>query len=344
MKAVGYVRVSTTQQAANGHSLDAQRQKVRQYCDLYDLDLVGIHADEGASGKDLDRDGLTEALCALSDGDADTLVVVKLDRLTRSVADLNRLLEEHFTDGGSEIVSVSENVDTSTPAGRLVLNMLMSVSQWEREVISQRTSDAMQHMRQERKFTGTAPYGWTVSEDGETLVEDEDEQALIHAVLRYREAGLSYRAIAAELAADGYANRKGNAFHASTIGNIIRNNDLEDFTDANNEHTDRSDAEEAVSACEEDHRRGEADGGIPEADTDEHQHQASPINHEEDDEEDTDGVSATGNLHRGGSRSDHRTVAKDDPTALQQGHAESSRRRQRDAVPDQPSGSGSLVA
>ena len=225
MEAVGYIRVSTAQQADEGHSLDAQRSKVEAYCDLYDIDLVRVYADEGASGKTLKRDGLQSALGALDAGTADAVVVVKLDRLTRSVADLNVLLERYFTEtGGANIVSVSEQINTETAAGRLVLNVLMSVSQWEREVISERTSEALQHMKRQGKRTGSIPYGYRLAGDGETLVEDATEQDIIAAVLEYRQSGLSYRKIASRLADDGYSNRKGRRFHPGTIGRILKAN------------------------------------------------------------------------------------------------------------------------
>jgi DNA invertase Pin-like site-specific DNA recombinase len=223
MKAIGYIRVSTSQQADTGVSMDAQRQKIEQYAELYDLDLVDIVADAGASGKTLDRDGLQEALNRMEQGEADTLVVVKLDRLTRSVADLNALLEGYFT-GGLDLVSVSEQINTGTASGRLVLNVLMSVSQWEREAIGERTSAALQHKKAQGERVGSIPYGYRLSADGVHLEEHEAEQQMIAAVLSYREAGLSYRRIAERLKSDGYTNRKGRTFNPRAIGSILKAN------------------------------------------------------------------------------------------------------------------------
>jgi len=225
MTGIGYIRVSTEQQADDGHSLAAQRAKIESYCELYDIDLVDTFADEGASGKTVDRDGLQAALSAVESGRAGAVVVMKLDRLTRSVADLNVLLERYFAEGkAASLVSVSEQINTDTAAGRLVLNVLMSVSQWEREVISERTSEALQHMKAEGKRVGSIPYGYRLGPDGETLVEDEAEQEIVEAVVTYREAGLSYRKIAARLDESGFTNRKGRRFNPNTIGNIIKAN------------------------------------------------------------------------------------------------------------------------
>ena len=141
-KAVAYVRVSTEKQADAGQSLDAQRAKVTAYAGLYDLELVEVIVDAGASAKTLDRPGLTRALAMLKSGEADALVVVKLDRLTRSVRDLGELVDRYFANGKAALLSVSEQIDTRSAGGRLVLNVLASVSQWEREAIGERTADA----------------------------------------------------------------------------------------------------------------------------------------------------------------------------------------------------------
>jgi DNA invertase Pin-like site-specific DNA recombinase len=144
-RTVAYVRVSTDKQADHGVSLDAQRAKIAAYAQLYELDIVEVVVDSGASAKTLDRDGLQRALGMLCAGRADALLVVKLDRLTRSVCDLGHLVEEYFASGRWALLSVGEQVDTRTAAGRLVLNVLASVAQWEREATGERTSAAMRY-------------------------------------------------------------------------------------------------------------------------------------------------------------------------------------------------------
>ena len=111
---IGYVRVSTTEQAERGISLDAQRAKIEAYCSLHDLVLVGIEVDAGLSGSTLNRPGLTRALEALRKGTAQGLVVLKMDRLSRSVVDLATLVERYFARGKRALHSVTESVDTST--------------------------------------------------------------------------------------------------------------------------------------------------------------------------------------------------------------------------------------
>jgi hypothetical protein len=120
-------------------SLDAQRAKVKAYAELYDLELAEVIVDAGESAKSLDRPGLKRALGMLKAGEAEALLVVKLDRLTRSVVDLGTLVERYFAPGKAALLSVGEQIDTRSAAGRLVLNVLASVSQWEREAIGERT-------------------------------------------------------------------------------------------------------------------------------------------------------------------------------------------------------------
>ena len=223
-RAVAYLRVSTEKQADAGVSLDAQRAKVTQYAELYDLDLVAIEVDAGASAKSLDRPGLTRALGMLDAGAADALIVMKLDRLTRSVADLGTLLADYFGAKGSALLSVSEQVDTRTSGGRLVLTVLTSVAQWEREAIGERTATAMQHKAAAGEFTGgRVPYGTQLAADGETLTDHAGEQVTIARARELAEGGLSLRKIAAQLVAEGHAARNGGAFAAVQVSRMVAN-------------------------------------------------------------------------------------------------------------------------
>ena len=125
-RTIAYVRVSTDKQADRGVSLDAQQAKAKAYAELYDLDIVEVVIDAGVSAKTLDRPGLERALGMLKAGKADALLVVKLDRLTRSVRDLGHLLERYFAPGKAALLSVGEQIDTRSAGGRLVLNVLAS--------------------------------------------------------------------------------------------------------------------------------------------------------------------------------------------------------------------------
>jgi DNA invertase Pin-like site-specific DNA recombinase len=111
---------------------------VESYAALYDVELVAVEVDAGESAKSLQRPALDRTLATLRAGAAEALLVVKLDRLTRSVRDLCDLVDTYFRDGKLALMSVGEQVDTRSVAGRMVLNMLTVIGQWEREAIGLR--------------------------------------------------------------------------------------------------------------------------------------------------------------------------------------------------------------
>lgn len=210
MRAVGYVRVSTDEQASDGVSLDAQRAKIIAYAGLYDLELIAVEVDAGVSAKTLDRPALRSALGRLDRGEAEGIVIAKLDRLSRSVGDWDALIGGYFGDrAGKQLWSVSDSIDTRTAAGRLVLNVLMSVAQWEREVIAERTRDALRHKMDRGQRCGSIRFGFDLADDGVTLVPSPREQEAIATMHRLRAGGLSLRAIADRLTRLGFRTKGG---------------------------------------------------------------------------------------------------------------------------------------
>ena len=221
-RVVAYLRVSTESQAERGISLQAQRAKVNAYIELHDLELVEVEVDAGASAKTIERPALRRALEALEQGTADALLVVKLDRLTRSVRDLGALLERYFSNGKWSLMSVSESIDTRTAGGRMVVNMLGVVAQWEREVIGERTSHAMLHKAAQGEHTGgIVPFGYQLGPDGKTLVPREEEQQVIRLARRYRDRGLTLRAIADKLNHRGHHPRQAQRFGPVQVRRIL---------------------------------------------------------------------------------------------------------------------------
>lgn len=221
-RVVGYPRVSTEEQAGSGVSLQAQASKIRQYAELHDLELVEMIEDPGASAKSLDRPGLKRVFEYLDSGRADGVVIAKLDRLTRSVADLDRLINWYFGEtGGKQLFSVADSIDTRTAAGRMVLNILMTVAQWERETICERTQAAMDHKRVKGERLGTIPYGFRLGPDGKKLEPFPSEMKVIGLMRLYRDTGLSFRAIARELDSIGIPSRSGSSWASSTIAQLL---------------------------------------------------------------------------------------------------------------------------
>ena len=222
MKVILYVRVSTADQSENGVSLEAQRAKLEGYASLYDLEVVETIADAGESAKSLNRPGLQRALERLRNGDADGLAIVKLDRLTRSIADWQRLIDDYFGEkAGKQLFSVADSIDTRTAAGRLVLNVLLSVAQWERETTAERTRDALQHKIRNRERVGKIRFGYDLADDGITLTPNPAEQNALNLMKQLREAGQTLRQIAAELTSRNIRTKEGKQKWSHTAVSYI---------------------------------------------------------------------------------------------------------------------------
>lgn len=217
---VGYVRCSTNGQSDDGHSIDTQLDQLRTYAHLYNIELVAVYCDEGYTGKNLDRPDLKKALEAITSGEAEGMLVAKLDRLSRNVKDLATLLDVVFQD--AELHSVNEKLDTGTPHGRLAINIISSVGQWEAEVISQRTKATLTSLKKAGKYYGgRAPkYGYKVTNDN-NLQRDNFEMKVIRKAKKLRAKGFSYRAIASQLASSGMSNRQGKVFHAQQVKSMV---------------------------------------------------------------------------------------------------------------------------
>src|SRR6266567_1957004 len=211
MKTVGYVRVSTDKQAERGISLEAQAEKIRAMAVVQGAELSEIIVESGESAKSLNRPGMAKLLAIVDGGAVKAVIVAKLDRLTRSVKDLCELLER-FERRGVALVSVAESLDTSSAAGRLVLNIMTAVSQWEREAIGGRTRDAMSHKRTNGERVGNIQFGYRLGADGKHVEADQAEQAVLQEIHDLRRKGHTLRGIAATLSRQALRTRRGTAW------------------------------------------------------------------------------------------------------------------------------------
>lgn len=151
MRALGYTRVSTEDQAVSGLGLEAQRSQIARAVLQRDWQLLDIAADEGFSGKSLERPGLHSALHRIAAGDADALIVAKLDRLTRSVADFVMLFDWFTREARADLLILDPNVDTSTASGKMMAVVFAAFAEMERDMIAERTRSALQARRAQGK-------------------------------------------------------------------------------------------------------------------------------------------------------------------------------------------------
>src|SRR4051812_8697680 len=206
MRVLGYVRVSTSEQASSGAGLEAQRLAIIAECERRGWHLVETLEDAGYSARDLRRPGIQEALRALEAGKASALVVAKLDRLSRSMLDFSKLMAKATSEHWA-LVALDVAVDTSTPSGEAMANMLATFAQFERRLISQRTKDALAVKKAQGVRLGRPP----------TM-----PQAVVRRIQRQRGRGDSLRKIANDLNEAQVPTAQGGAqWYAATVRHVL---------------------------------------------------------------------------------------------------------------------------
>jgi len=181
--------------------------------------LLHVYEDGGFSGKNLMRPGIQRLIEDVKARQFDVVIVHKLDRLTRRTRDLWELLDEVFGANGISFVSVTEGFDTSTAAGRLVVNVLGAVAQWEREINSERVKEISQRLKERGRSYGPPPIG--KRSVNKHLADDPHEQKIICEARRLRSEGMTLRDIRQSLKEMGYSNRKGNGFLLSVLSRMV---------------------------------------------------------------------------------------------------------------------------
>lgn len=192
MKAIGYVRVSTEDQAREGISLDNQENKIRAYADLNGFELVDVIKDEGLSGKTMDRLGMNRINAMIDAVEIEAVIVYKLDRLSRKTIDILNTLDA-WEKNNIAFHSITDRIDTKTAAGKFLLTILSALAQMERDLISERTVDALAHKKRTGEWCGRVPFGYKIKDN--RLVEDEEAMKTIKKAKRLRSIGKPYRDI-----------------------------------------------------------------------------------------------------------------------------------------------------
>jgi len=222
-RAIGYIRVSTDMQANEGLSLAAQQAAIEQYCAIHGLCLVKVCRDVISGGKD-QRPGLQDALTSLGRG-ADVLVVLKFDRLSRSIRHFCELYERYFKDGSKELVAIREAIRLDSALGRALISILLVFAQMEREATGERTREAIRHIRNSGYHFGKVPYGKKAIPAPDNprmriLVDDEAEQAVLAQLKAWAESGVSISQLAARLNAAGAQPPQGERWTKNLIYNL----------------------------------------------------------------------------------------------------------------------------
>ena len=195
-----YVRVSTEGQAEEGYSIDAQKKMLEGWCNSKGFSSFEFYVDPGYSGSNIDRPALTALIRDIEDGKISHVAVYKLDRLSRSQKDTLFLIEDVLNKNRVDFVSLTENMDTSTPIGRAMLGIISAFAQLERENIKIRTRMGMRERVKGGLWMGGGkiPFGYDYDPIKGILVPNEDAET-VRRIYDMFISGYSPNSIAIEL-------------------------------------------------------------------------------------------------------------------------------------------------
>lgn len=193
MKAVGYIRVSTAEQAEQGISLSSQRAKIEAYCVTKDLELTGIIEEGGKSAKDLKRPGFQKVLGMVKRKEVGAVIILKLDRAFRNTVDALQTTQD-FDKKDVALHSINESLDTKSAMGKFFFTLTAALAEMERGIVSERTKAALAHKKANGQRYGEIPFGYEL--EGDKLVKCAAEQKALAKIKRLRKCGLSYQKVA----------------------------------------------------------------------------------------------------------------------------------------------------
>lgn len=218
-----YLRVSTQEQAKDGFSISAQKKRLTAFAQSQEWDIYDFYVDEGLSAKDMNRPDLKRLIHDIQTIDEKDKVVLvfKLDRLTRSVMDLYKLIQI-FEDHNTAFRSATEVYDTTTAMGRLFITLVGALAQFERENIAERVRMGMEQMVYEGKWHGSTPaYGFDYVE--KELVVNESEAAVVRKMFDLYRNGMGDNKMAKYLNHNGHRTKSGEYWSHTSVGYVLQN-------------------------------------------------------------------------------------------------------------------------
>jgi len=223
MRVALYIRVSTEDQAREGYSIQAQRNKLEAYCVSQGWDIVGLYVDDGYSAKDLERPEMKRMLAHIEQGLIDCVLVYRLDRLTRSVLDLYKLLEI-FEKYNCKFKSATEVYDTTSAMGRMFITIVAAMAQWERENLAERVRMGMQEKARQGKWViNVPPYGYDIDRATDTLVINQQEAVIVRKIYDMYLSGMGMNKIALSLNNQGMSTKSGAAWTSNKVKYVLTN-------------------------------------------------------------------------------------------------------------------------
>lgn len=215
-----YCRVSTDMQKERGESIATQKSRLMEYAKKNSLNPV-IYDDAGFSARDTNRPAMIRLLKDIQDGNVRTVVITKIDRITRSIQDLLSLINL-FQERNVSFVSLGDSIDTTTPTGRFYLRFTGEIAQWEREMISDRVGEVMRHRAKNGKYNGgIVSHGYMIK-NGKLCVNLDEAETIRMIYKKYLDLE-SLRGVTQWLNANNYRTRKGETWASSSIRRILSN-------------------------------------------------------------------------------------------------------------------------
>jgi DNA invertase Pin-like site-specific DNA recombinase len=218
-KAKLYLRVSTEDQAREGYSLEAQRKQLEGLVRENGYDFMGVYEDAGFSGKNTDRPALQQLLLDAKERTYDVLVTLSPDRLSRNIID-QAIIREILDKNSVQLKFLTLPVDTTTPEGDLITNIIGSVSQYERKLISRRVKNGMRQKAQQGGFNGmSAPYGYDIIK-GKLKINEEEAEVVRH-IYKMHWVGMTLESITNQLNEFDVPTKRGGAWYKKQVWRIL---------------------------------------------------------------------------------------------------------------------------
>ena len=224
MRAIGYTRVSSVEQL-NGTSLMEQRKMIQGFCDMRGIELVGIFSDAAISGgKALaERPEGSKMVQALNGGEADTVIISKLDRGFRSASDCLSNVESWEKQNISLVIlnMGGQTIDTSSAAGKFFITVMAGAAELEKNLIKERCNSGRAARKAEGRRIGCVPFGFTADERG-VLIANPAEQAILSEIRDLRAKGHTLQEICDVLNGRGLTNRNSSAWNTANVSNLLK--------------------------------------------------------------------------------------------------------------------------
>jgi len=225
--ALGYLRVSTIMQKEEGISLDTQETRIKDYCKYKQFQEPIFYKDEGISGKNMKRPQLIKLLEDIKEGTY--IIVAELSRLSRNTKDALNILEQINNKKGI-LISLSPDIDFSSPSGKMMYTMLSAFSTFERDTISERVSVNMKNLSKQNKLRPKPPFGFKFIGKDKDMVKDQEQQVILDIIKKKYSEGNGYTKISRYLN-ENYFNKtlkhsENQIFYPQTIKNILADHNL----------------------------------------------------------------------------------------------------------------------